>query len=94
MLHFSRHQNIECVGMAEGAAWATVSDHHPLWGRYGLPSVYCSIYTPSVKMTPREFVELPLTDQVINQRFAERMDKWLPSPHLQLKLPTTIVVFL
>ena len=79
MLHFSRHQNIECVGVftAMGAAWATVSDHHPLWGRYVLPSVHDAIHTPTVKTAIREFVELPLSDQVIGQRFAEELDKWL-----------------
>ena len=36
-----------------------------------------SINTPSVRTVPREFVELPLNDQVIGQRFAEELDKWL-----------------
>ena len=54
ILHFSRQQNIDCVGIytAIGAAWATVSDHHPLWARYVLPSVHDSIDTPSVKTAP------------------------------------------
>ena len=64
ILHFSRHQNIECVGVytAIGAAWATVSDRHLLWGRYVLPSVHDAINTPSVKTAVREFVELPLNE--------------------------------
>ena len=79
MLHFCRHQNMECVGVftATGAAWATVSDHQPLWGRYVLPSVHDSIQTPLIKTAVRGFVELPLTDQVLGQRFAKELDEGL-----------------
>ena len=63
--------------MAIGAALAIVSDHHPLWGRYVLPCVDESINTPSVKTAVLEFVKLPLTDQVIGQRFEEELKKRL-----------------
>ena len=44
-----------------------------------VPSVHDSINTPSVKTATREFVEFPLNDQVIGQRFGEELDKWLPT---------------
>ena len=70
---------MECFGVftATGAAWATASDHQPLWGRYVLPSMHDSIQPPLVKTAAREFVELPLTDQVLWQRFAKELDEWL-----------------
>ena len=45
ILHFSRHQNVECVGVftALGATWANVTDHHPLRSKFVLSSVYNAI---------------------------------------------------
>ena len=70
---------MEFVGVftATGAAWATVSDHQPLWGRYVLPSELDSLQIPLVKTVVRDFVEQPLTGQVLGQRFAKELDEWL-----------------
>ena len=79
MLHLIKNQSMECVGVftATGAAYATVSDHHSIFGRYVLPSVQDSIQTPLVKTSVKDFVELSLTDQVLSQRFAKEFDGWL-----------------
>ena len=72
ILRTDRQNNIKCTGAhtVEGSAWMTISDNV-------LPSVHAPITTPLVKVAPREFVELPLTDETLGKRFAEDMDTWL-----------------